>query len=224
MSVLIVVAHPDDEVLALGGAAHALGGPAAVHTCIACAGVEERRGRPADAELAADMARAHEIAGMTPGAAGDFPNLAMNTVPHVRLVQFVEAAIAATGATRVFTHHPADLNDDHRQVSRACQAAVRLFQRRPGVAPLVGFYYVEVPSATDWAFPGDTGFRPTGFIAVGAEGVERKIEAVNAYRGVLRDYPHPRSAEAIRGLAARRGAQAGIAWAEAVEVVFERLA
>lgn len=222
MTTLIVVAHPDDEVLALGGAAARLG--AKVHTCIMSAHARMRQQRPSDDDLRADMLRAHEIAGMTPSHFGGFPNIAMNTVPHIELVQFIESAILETGATHVYTHHPEDLNDDHRHVSNACQAAVRYFQRRDGVAPLRGFYYVEILSATDWAFSVDgPAFRPTGFIEIGEGGLARKLEALAAYRHVMREFPHPRSTEAVRALATLRGAQGGLRFAEAVQIVFQRL-
>jgi hypothetical protein len=49
-----------------------------------------------------------------------------------------------------------------------------------------------------------------------------KILALTQYRGVLRPYPHPRSPEVITGLAAVRGGQAGLKYAEAFECVFRR--
>lgn len=224
MPKLIVVAHPDDEVLALGASAAILGGATEVHTCIMSAHADMRRQRPKITELLNDMKRAHKIAGMTPSHLGTFPNIRMNTVPHAELVQFIEKAIVETGATEVYTHHPRDLNDDHKHVSSACQAAVRLFQRRSDVPKLTGFYFIEVPSSTEWAFNVDGSvFRPTGFVEVGEEGLARKLEAIAAYRNVMRDYPHPRSVEVIRGLAALRGAQAGVRFAEALQIVFKRM-
>ena len=58
---------------------------------------------------------------------------------------------------------------------------------------------------------------------VGPDGVEAKVKALGMYRGVMRPYPHPRSAEAIEGLAAYRGVQAGCNYAEAFEVVMRRI-
>ena len=150
---------------------------------------------------------------------GEFPNIKMNTVDHLDLVQFVEAAIAQTQATRIFTLHPGDLNDDHRQVSKATQAAARLAQRRDDVAPLKSLHFMEVLSSTDWSFRGSgiDGFTPDAFFEIGEEGVATKLQALACYRDVMRDYPHPRSPEAIRGLAATRGAQAGLNHAEAFQ-------
>lgn len=219
---LIVVAHPDDEVLGCGGtvvAAAAKG--TSVSSCIVAAQAEARNRRPEVARLMDDMGRAHEILGVRPVALGDFPNIRLNTVPHIELVQFIEAAIESSGADILFTHHPWDLNDDHRQVSKACQAAARLFQRRTGVARLRALYFMEILSATDWSFPGQgEPFRADTFFEVGAEGLQQKLRALQAYQGVMRPYPHPRSLEAVEALARLRGAEAGLNLAEAFQTAF----
>jgi LmbE family N-acetylglucosaminyl deacetylase len=221
MSVLIVVAHPDDEVLGCGatGAAIAAAG-ISVRACILCAQVQVRGARPADNELRADTEKAQQILGFGAPILGDFPNIRLNTVPHLELVQFVEKAILETGATTVFTHHPGDLNDDHVHVARACLPAARLFQRRTSLPALKRLLYMEILSSTDWSFPGGTAqFQADTFVESGAY-LDRKCEALRAYRGVMRDFPHPRSDEVLRGLAAYRGGQSGLRYAEAFQTAF----
>ena len=75
----------------------------------------------------------------------------MNTVDHLEIVQFIEKQIINFRPTRIFTHHPSDLNDDHVQISKACTAAARLFQRRTDIPKLESLNYMEILSATDWA-------------------------------------------------------------------------
>lgn len=101
-------------------------------------------------------------------------------------------------------------------------AAARLFQRKAGLKPLNSLHLMETLSATDWRFPaiGD-GFQPNCFIEV-EDYLEQKIKALDCYSQVMRDFPHPRSAEIIRGLAAYRGGQAGQRYAEAFQTVFSR--
>ena len=224
MSVLVVAAHPDDEVLGCGGTLARLaaaGVPACA--CILVGDAEVRAHRPDLPDLRQDTHRAQEILGIDPPILGRFPNIRLNTVPHVELVQFIEAAIETTQANLIFTHHPGDLNDDHLQTSRACQAAARLFQRRPSLPRLKGLYFMEVPSATDWALSPGPAFRAGAFVELGTEALDRKIRALQSYQGVMRDYPHPRSEEVLRGLAAVRGAQAGMDRAEAFESAFVAL-
>lgn len=83
---------------------------------------------------------------------------------------------------------------------------------------------MEILSSTDWAFPVDgQNFQADTFIEIGEDGLEMKIEALKAYEGVMRDFPHPRSEEIVKGLAAYRGGQAGIQYAEAFQTAFQLL-
>lgn len=225
MNVLVVVAHPDDEVLGCGATTVMLtakGTP--VTACMLSGRVEARRNRPDDGDLLEHIRRAQAITGAEEPILGSFPNIRFNSVPHMELVEFIEQALLDTHADVVFTHHPGDLNDDHRHTSLACQAAVRLFQRRSGVVPLRALYYLEIPSSTDWSFASSASqFKPTAFSPVGAENIETKLAALEAYDGVMRPYPHPRSPEVIRGLAAVRGGASGMSYAEAFEVAYRSM-
>jgi LmbE family N-acetylglucosaminyl deacetylase len=224
MSYLIVVAHPDDEVLGAGATMYRLAQLGhSVNVCILSAEVNARNHRPSAEELNEDVSSSMNILGVKKVIKGDFPNIQMNIVPHLKLVQFIEMAIIETKAEVIFTHHPADLNNDHLHTSLACQAAARLFQRRNDVTPLKELLFMEVPSSTEWGLnKAMNQFSPNTFIEVGEVSVDKKIEALAQYRGVMRDYPHPRSNEAMKGLAAYRGGQAGFVYAEAFESVIRR--
>ena len=222
MNILFVVAHPDDEVLGAGATIHKLAGEG--HRVAVCTLANHAAARATiSATLAEDQARAFDIMGVEKSYAGDFPNIQMNTVPHLKLVQFIEAAVEDWKAESIYTHHPSDTNNDHVMTSYAAQAASRLFQRKAGVPALKQFIYMEVPSSTEWSFDASANrFLPNMFVEIGKEGIDVKLLALAAYAGVMRPYPHPRSAEAITGLAAYRGAQAGCNYAEAFESVFFR--
>lgn len=224
MNCLVVAAHPDDEVLGAGAMMYRMSREgSAVSVCVMDGTVQARSNRPDDAALEHDISSSMAALGVGRMFQGDFPNIQMNTVPHLRMVQFIESAIEAAEPDIIVTHHPADTNNDHLQTSLACQAAIRLFQRRPEIKPVKEFWYMEVPSATDWSVNrAMQPFTPNTFIEVGLEGVQRKINALEQYRGVMRPYPHPRSPEALMGLAAYRGGQAGMNYAEAFECVFRR--
>jgi LmbE family N-acetylglucosaminyl deacetylase len=225
MKILVVAAHPDDEALGCGGTIAALAGAGVyIKTCILSGEAEARQMRPETSELMRHIEEAHEILGVVePPIIGRFPNIRFNTVPHLEMVQFIESAILESGADVILAHHPGDLNDDNVVAARACQAACRLFQRRQGVPRLNALYFYEVLSSTDWAFPsGGTAFQPTAFFPVG-ETLEKKIKALRAYKGVVREFPHPRSEEVLRSLAVFRGGQSGLPHAEAFQVAFQVL-
>lgn len=222
MNYLVVVAHPDDEVLGAGATIHKLikhGHNVAVAIMVAKAAARAN----ISASLAEDEEEAMRIIGVEKVYTANFPNIKMNTVAHLELVQFVEHCIEDWEADAIITHHPADTNNDHVQTSYAVQAASRLFQRRPNMAPLKQLMYMEVPSSTEWSFDTSSNrFSPNYYVEIGKDGVDVKIKALAAYKGVMRPYPHPRSSEALEGLAAYRGVQAGCNYAEAFECAFRR--
>ncbi len=217
---LFVVAHPDDEVLGAGATIHKLvaeGNSVAVAIMVGKAAARKNLSET----LSEDESRAMLILGVEKVYHADFPNIKMNTVPHLELVQFVESCISDWQAEAIYTHHPSDTNIDHQETSRAVNAACRLFQRTDGVPKLRELVFMEVPSSTEWSLnSAENRFQPNLFVEVGKDGLNKKLEALRAYAGVMRPYPHPRSDEAIEGLASYRGAQAGLIYAEAFESVF----
>lgn len=225
MKYLIVVAHPDDEVLGAGASISKWSSQGdVIDVAIMCTEAKARAFRPEDEELENDLNESAKYLGISNMYEGSFPNIEMNTVPHIQLVQFIESAIKESEPDVIITHHTSDTNNDHLMTSMACQEAIRLFQRRPEIKPIREFWYMEVGSATDWCLNNAfNAFRPNVYVEVGKEGLNAKIKALNMYRGVMRPYPHPRSNEAMEGLAAWRGSQAGCYYAESFECAMRRI-
>lgn len=223
MKYLFVVAHPDDESDAAGGTIHKLireGHEVAVAIMVSKAAAR----RNLSETLSIDEEEAMKILGVKKVYHADFPNIKMNTVPHLELVQFVETCIDNWKAEAIVTHHPTDTNNDHVMTSYAVQAACRLFQRKSGMPQLKLLMYMETPSATEWSLDSSVKrFIPNYYVEIGKEGLETKISALQAYKGVMRTYPHPRSRKAYEGLAAFRGCQSGLNYAEAFEIVFKTM-
>ena len=220
MKFLLVVAHPDDEVLGAGASIYKWSHEGnIVDVAIMSTEAKARAFRPEDKELDDDLNASANFLGINKKFEATFPNIEMNTVPHLKLVQFIESAIRESEPDIIITHHPADTNNDHLQTSMACQEAIRLFQRQPTVKRVKEFWYMEVPSCTEWASNEAMNLvRPNCYVEVEREGVEAKCKALAMYRGVMRPYPHPRSDEYITGLATIRGSQWGCNYAEAFQV------
>ena len=223
MKVLVVVAHPDDEALGAGASIYKLareGNEVAVATLVNHAAARKNL----SSHLSEEQERVRSILGVSKSYAADFPNIRMNTVPHLELVQFVESCIADFAPDLIITHHPAETNNDHAMTSAAVQAAVRYPQRNENVPPIRELWYMECATSTEWSVDSSVRrFTPDLFVEIGEEGLAVKLEALSCYVGVMHPYPHPRSDEALRGLAAWRGAQAGCCYAEAFECVFRRI-
>lgn len=224
MTYLFIVAHPDDEVLGAGATIYKLVREGhKVVVGILSGDVAARRNRPKINELYKDMVESSKVLGIKTLLLGKFPNIEFNTIPHLELVRFIEKLIADVEPEVVFTHHPSDLNNDHFHTSIACQAAIRLFQRREDILPVKELFFMEVLSSTEWGINNSyLSYHPNTFIEVKEAGINKKLEALSKYAGVMRDYPHPRSTKAIKGLAAFRGCQAGLECAESFECAFRR--
>lgn len=222
---LLIVAHPDDEILGAGGTIFKLASSGnIVNLCILSGDVSARKNRPDLNELYEDMHKSANLIGINSIELGAFPNIEFNMVPHIELVKFIEKSIIKLQPDVIITHHPNDLNNDHFHTSLACQAAVRISQRDTNIKPVTELLFMEVLSSTEWSSNVSfNAFLPNVFFEIHEEGVQKKIDALNQYKGVMRNFPHPRSPEIIKGLAAYRGGQVNLKYAEAFQLAFKRI-
>jgi LmbE family N-acetylglucosaminyl deacetylase len=214
-SILVVAAHPDDEVLGCGGYISKqvnMGHKVSV-LCVAD-GVSSRSGEVNIDELSARREGADEagkILGIDSYVFGDFPDNQLDTVPLLKIVKFIENAISIAAPQVVLTHHHGDLNIDHSVVSRATITACRP-SKESSIETLLFF---ETPSSTEWSIgEADSFFVPNWYEDI-SESMAKKVEALTAYKMELREWPHPRSIRAIKSLAEWRGATCGFGAAEA---------
>ena len=217
--VLVVAAHPDDEVLGCGGtiARHADAGDQ-VQVLIVAEGATSRQNQrdPIQArdELSA-LAQASQTAGLILGAAGvellDLPDNRLDSLDRLDLIKRIEVIIRRHQPQVVYVHHIGDVNVDHRRLHEAVVTACRPTPGHP-VRRLLSF---EVASSTEWQPPGSASvFQPNWFVDI-SDQWQRKREALEAYASEMRPSPHARSLEAVEHLARWRGAQVGVEVAEA---------
>jgi LmbE family N-acetylglucosaminyl deacetylase len=217
--VLVVAAHPDDEVLGCGGtiARHVDAGDV-VQVLIVAEGATSRqskRDRGQAAEELSSLAQAAQAAGAILGATGvtllDLPDNRLDSLDRLNLIKRIEERIALQQPQVVYVHHAGDVNIDHRRLHEAVVTACRPTPGQP-VRRLLSY---EVASSTEWQPPGSApAFHPNWFIDITAQ-LTRKRKALEAYSSEMRPWPHARSIEALDHLARWRGAQMGVEAAEA---------
>jgi LmbE family N-acetylglucosaminyl deacetylase len=212
-TVIVIAAHPDDEVLGAGGTLlrHTLDGDV-VHAFVVCEGESLRyEGRPVG--LATHMRAAADIlrfASITPLG---FPDQSLDVTPLTKLTATFEAHFARLQPHIIYTHYWGDLNRDHRAIAEAVVVAARPTDRN--VEEILGF---ETPSSTEWTVPNH--FQPQQFVDI-SRTLDDKLRAMACYTSETRAFPHPRSLEHLRQRAAYWG---GVAMMEAAEpfMVFRR--
>ena len=222
MNILLIIAHPDDEVLGCGGTLRKLADEGHdIYTCVLCAPADARHERPDMQTFQQVVQQAEKAIGIKDSLKYEFKNIQFNTVPHLDMVKAIEAAIVKFKPEWVFTHHPSDVNIDHRVCFEASMAAIRLPQRYSKDIPptlIKKIFLFEVLSSTDWAPSIGLAFQPNCFFDIKTT-FDIKMQVLDYYGNALKPFPHSRSRENIKALATLRGAEVGIAMAEAFCVI-----
>ncbi|GFZ77946.1 PIG-L domain-containing protein [Compostibacillus humi] len=218
--VLVIAAHPDDEVLGCGGtmAKHAKNNDQ-VYTAILAEGItsrDKKRDRKRYINEIRDLALAAQKANDILGAASlqmfDFPDNRMDSYDRLDVVKAVEELISKLKPDIVYTHHAGDVNIDHRRIHEAVVTACRPI---PGKHLVKRILFFETASSTEWMTPGSApGFVPNWYVDI-TDTLQQKLDALHEYEYEMRDWPHARSIKALEYQARWRGANIGAEAAEA---------
>ncbi len=224
MNILIVAAHPDDEILGAGASAARwsaqghdvkmaiLGEGVTSRFDSRAAGKSEGVSELSHLETAIQEA-ARCVNASAPTLCMGLPDNRFDSLDLLDVVKPIESLIEETAAERVVTHHPGDLNVDHQITAQAVLTATR---PQPGQLTKE-LWAFEIPSSTEWAF-GGVPFLPQIFVDV-SEFIESKLKALRAYESEMRDPPHARSYCNVENLARVRGATVGTTAAEAFHLL-----
>ncbi len=216
-TILVLAAHPDDEVLGCGAtlARHAAYGDH-VHAFIVAEGATSRGdGDHAVAALREAAQKSAAALGFLSIGFGGLPDNKLDSLPLLDIIKAIEPLVNDLQPDLIYTHHGGDLNIDHRIVYQAVRTVCRPL---PG-SPLRQIRCFETPSSTEWGGHNlGSEFRPNLFIDVESQ-INMKRAALQCYQSEMRPFPHARSNEAVDALARLRGSQAGFLAAEAFEII-----
>tara|TARA_Y100000780_G_scaffold222038_1_gene230833 strand:+ start:751 stop:1461 length:711 start_codon:yes stop_codon:yes gene_type:complete len=231
MNILVIIAHPDDEVLGMGGTIlkHAKNADK-VTVAYMTTGITSRRSSNYQSissyqtnkkqksimknqieELRKDAKKSCKLLKVKKTIFFDFPDNELDTVPLLKIIKSIENIIKEIKPDRIYTSHYGDLNIDHRIVFEATLTACR-----PVKFPVKEIMCFEILSSTDWAFSYE--FKPNYFINIKNE-LDYKIKAMQVYKNEIREFPHPRSIENIKNSAHKWGTVSGLKSAEAFQLI-----
>lgn len=216
--ILVIAAHPDDDVLGMGGtiAKHAFVDEATV--TVVCITDGSSSQYPGNEDLLAqkheEAQRAAKLLGVNEYVQHDLPDMRLDTVPHVEVNRRIEELIESCEPEVVYTVHP-DVNMDHQLVFRSAMVATR---PRSG-SPVKRVLTYAPMSSVEWTPPFDNTFTPTWYSDISTT-LETKVAAFQCFETETRPWPHPRSSQAIRAVAAAWGS--GVGWEAAEPFVLVR--
>lgn len=215
--ILVVAAHPDDEVLGCGGAvARLIKEGYTAYSLILGDGVTSRGiGRKKSTALKIrrnEMQKANKLIGIKKVFYYSFPDNAFDSVPLLKIVKTIEIVKKKISPEIIFTHFENDLNIDHVLTYKAVVTATRPMKDES----VKEIYSFEIPSSTEWNYP--LSFSPNVFFNI-KNTLKMKIDAMEKYASEIRQYPHPRSPEFLKLNAKYWGARVGVESAEVFKLV-----
>ena len=229
MNVLIIAAHPDDEILGMGGTIAKHTSQHDNVTIIYMATGITARKEPAEYEIKSipkkiqekwqqeieklqqDARKSAKLLKVKTVKFFDFPDNEMDGIHLLKVVKVIEKEIKISKPDRIYTNHYSDLNVDHKVVYNATLTACR-----PSNVLVKEILCFEVLSSTEWSYPYN--FSPNYFSNI-ENHVTKKVNAMKLFKTEIRKFPHPRSPENIRNVAARWGSVCGFKAAEAFEMI-----
>lgn len=223
--IMVIVAHPDDELLGLGGTMHKLIKEYNINTHVVILGEgitsrsDTRDTSKWDSELnihRKNIKSAQAAIGYHSVSIYDLPDNRFDTIALLDIIKIIEKEKVAFNPDVIFTHHGGDVNIDHQRTFEAVITAVRPMEQER-VKTIITF---ETPSGTEWRAASDPRyFLPNLFVSVSEEDIEAKIKGMESYEFEKRNYPHPRSPEALKIQGQRWGVAVGKQYVEAFQLI-----
>lgn len=218
--VLVVAPHPDDEILGCGGTLMRLHQQGAEVAWLIVTGISEEHGWTAERVQQRDeeIDQVAKLMGFSEVFNLQLPTTRLDTLSMQELINQFSAVFKSFEPEQLFLPNRSDAHTDHRVVYDAAAACTKWF-RYPSIRRVLAY---ETLSETGFSIGAESVFDPNYFVDITGF-LERKLQVMSVYRSELGTFPFPRSVEAIRALAAVRGAASGFVAAEAFQLLRERL-
>ncbi|MCO5249488.1 MAG: PIG-L family deacetylase [Chitinophagales bacterium] len=222
---MIVVAHPDDEILGLGGSMHKLIYKFNIQTQVIILGegitsrdenrsIEKWKSELNNLKKCTNSAK--KIIGYQEVNFYEFPDNRFDSIDLLDIIKVIEKEIEVFRPNIIFTHHGGDLNIDHQKTFEAVITACRPIVNEDAKT-IITF---ETPSSTEWQSPYNSQpFLPNLFFSIDKDNLEAKIKAMELYTSEKKKYPHPRSPEALEARAKIWGTTVGCIYAEPFQII-----
>jgi len=215
---LLIVAHPDDEVLGCGGLiAKLINQGEQVRVVFVAEGTScryESMSKQVQEEINFRNQcgiKALKSLGISSYKFYNLPCGRLDKEPIIEIAKIIEKEISDYKPTTVLTHSSNDVNNDHKIIYRAVVQATRPVGKI--VKNLLSF---EILSSTEWNYI--EVFKPNIFVDITST-INAKINAMHCYSSEQPKYPHPRSDQVIMSLASMRGSQSGVEYAEGYQII-----
>ena len=221
-TVLVVAAHPDDEILGVGGTiARKVAEGQKAYALILGEGQTSRWDNRNLAEssviekLHVNTLEAAKIIGYSQVFFENFPDNRFDSVDSLDIVKKVEKYIRLLQPDAIYVHHAGDLRIDHRIANKAVLTAARPV----GSCGVKEIYAFETVSSTEWNFGNrQLCFYPNVYVDI-EKYFDLKCKAMKSYESELCEFPHPRSLEMLEILAKKWGSTVGKQYVEGFEMV-----
>lgn len=208
MKVLVIAAHPDDEVLGMGGTIKKLSKNNKIELCVVTEGVSAQYKDEKMIQLRKSYcSRSGKILGISKIHFLDFSDMKLDNIPKLEINLKLENIIKRVKPDIVYTTSKSDLNEDHRIVYEST-----LVVTRPNITKIKSVYSYEVPGNKIESF------KPNLYEDI-SKTFTFKIKAFKKYESEIEEFPHSRSLDSIENLAVYRGIESGIKKAEAFEII-----
>lgn len=218
--ILIVSAHPDDEILGCGATIlkHINDGDE-VFSLVLGEGITARYENQFEADRQ-ELQKLNESLKSVAKELGiqkywhfGYPDNRFDSVSFLEIVKSVERVKNEICPSVIYTHFCNDLSIDHKITFNAVLTACRPVKDEP----VKEIYSFETPSSTEWIYGPKNSFTPNMFVNVDKT-MDKKIKTLELYNE-MRKYPHPRSLESVRVFAKKNGIIIGCNYAEAFEII-----